>query len=345
MAQALAVYAVAALLLVAGSGPALQAVRTSSLGEFEDLGEWRTLDEFPFLDKVHPYLPPLVVDWIIIQRDGPSDLPAGLEYRFDDAGRVVIVWPDGCEETEERYEEGSTCDPEAPDCGRDPSHPDCPDPCADPEHRDPRCLPPECPPGQVPDPDWPESEAACIPDPTCDADENGSHPAHCPRPDPPDTACSSGHIAAYDGSCIRIATTLLARVDDLGGAETDSRLVSFELKVPYDNLSLDIDWNGGLTNPGWKITVWDTTTGDHVCFTRTDAPDDDGNDCNPERTRDRQVAREGTAFYRDTMDGPLQPQNLTLQVAYTGPSTGGGDLEVRLYGKPRDGDGSVTHDG
>lgn len=337
MAHALAVYAVAAVLLVAGSGPALQAVRDASLDEFEALGAFRTLDEFPFLERMHPYLPPLVVDWIIVQREGPSDLPPGLDYRFDSDGRVVIVWPDGCEESEEDYREDSSCEPSPPDCTTDPTLPECGDPCADDANRDPRCVPPECPPGYVLDPDWPDAEPACTPDPACSEPEDGSRPADCPpAPPSPGDRCPDGFREAYDGGCVAVATTLLAHVDDLGGGEPDSRLVTVELRVPYENLSIDLDWRGLASNPGWRVTLWNTETGENVCFARSDNGLDNGDGCNPERSPGGSVSGSGTAYYSDAHEGPIQAQNLTLRVSYDSAPAGGSSLEVRLYGKPEE---------
>lgn len=328
MAQTLTVYAVAALLLVAGSGPTLQMVRDGSLAEFEELGEWRTLDEFPFLEEVRPYLPPLVVDWIIVQRDRPLDLPPGVDYRFDEKGRVVLVWPDGCEESEERWREDSTCDPDNPtDCSEDPTAPEC-DPCADPSSEHPACVPPECPAGENVHPDWPHGETDCVPDPACaEPSDNSTRPAQCPAGPPPPEACGNGTVAAYDGTCVSLAPEKLRHV--VFRSDSETRTFAVELKVPYENLSLALD-HTGFPSPGWHIKLFDSVTGEGICFQNDDSPR--ASDCEPQRDAGSAIT-EGTVRYSDRVEGTIQSANLTLFVQFERHQAGPGALEVRLYGK------------
>jgi hypothetical protein len=128
MGHAVAVYAVAAILLAASAGPVLSTVRDASLLEFEALDEPRSVNDFPLLKRVEAYLPPLIVDWLII-RSPDVDLPEDVRMSLDPDGRWMLTWPDGCRETLDSYLETSRCaPPPEPDCEQDPQHPDCRDP-------------------------------------------------------------------------------------------------------------------------------------------------------------------------------------------------------------------------
>ena len=331
MAQPLIVYSVVALLLVAGSGPALQAVRDDSLREFEALDNWRTLEEFPFLKSVRPYLPPLVVDWIIIQRPDLSGVPADVEYRFDDDGRIVLIFPDGCEETKESYDADSRCAPDHPptDCTDDPTAAGC-DPCRDGGPDPPGCQPPECPAGQILHPEWPDGDTECVPDPQCTDDENGTRPAHCPPAPPPEPICAEDEATAYDGTCVPYDAAILQRVVIRSGSP-QSRTLALELKVPYENLSIELDWEG-VTNPGWTVKLFHSESGANICW-QSPGGGSPGGECHPQRAAGQSVVASGSARYIDAEPPGIAAQNVTLLVEFTPPpGTGQGALDVRLHG-------------
>lgn len=333
VAQALPVYAIAALLLVASVGPVTRGIRDASLDDFQELDNPRPLDEFVFLKQVRPYLPPLVVEWLIVKKS--LNLPADGDFRIDDDGRVVVIWPDGCEEDYTTYRGESKCDP-TPPCERDDADPASCDPCAGIDPANPpadapsECLetpPIECEDGQTLG-TADDGSDACVPDPQCDLPEDHpDRPETCPPPpEPPRPTCPDGSVQAYDDSCILIAPTLLRSSSFTSiGADRNLRL---ELKVDYTNLSVVVRYDG-LTAPDFSVSLaytnndqlcWISPGGQIVCT-----------------IQDQQAfASPSRQIYHNAGDANLPRGNLTLSIDYTPNQTGDSSLRVELYGTPAD---------
>ncbi len=336
MGHALTVYAVAALLVAASAGPVLATVRDASLLEFEALDEPQTLNDFPLLERVEAFLPPMIVDWLIIRPDSDLNIPDDVGYRVDADGRVILVWPDGCEETQEQFRDESVCDEVAPDCEATPLDPDCPDgplPCPDGDNEPAAngtatdCAPiEECPTGQIFD----DGEGECVIDPECHED-NPTRGDHCPPIEPvPTPTCAPGFVETYDGDCIATITHRL-RTLRFEGTNNDEKTVYIELKAHYQNLSLEIE-RGGLLNPGWQATLYHEEEGQLICWVPKEDPEAES-DCEPAQSSGTSSAPLSLIDHQDP--APIPPGNLTLHVEYNpSASPTSQQMELQLLGRP-----------
>lgn len=337
MGHAVTVYAVAALLIAASAGPILATVRDAGLKDFEDLDEPRSLNDFPFLKQVEPYLPPMIVDWLIIRPDRDLDLPDDVGYRVDADGRVILVWPDGCEETQEQFRDGSVCDDPAPDCEAQPFHPEClqePPTCPDGSDAagngtgtvDPHCpTEPECEPWQILD------DGVCVMDPACEEDDTASRPEGCPEGEDPGPQCPTGTVPAWTGKCIPTVTHQLEAVN-FSGTTGDVIRLDVQLLTHYANLSIEIHRSGFPLNPGWQLDVFHQELAQRICWVPKDDPHSSP-DCTPGSSTGTSGAQQSLVDYPDIR--PIPPGNLTVEVEYNpGTATISADLEIRLYGRP-----------
>lgn len=340
MAQALPVYAVAALLLVASAGPITRGVRDASLGDFEDLDNPRPLDSFPFLKQVRPYLPPVVVEWLIVKQS--LNLPDGGDFRVDDDGRIVVVWPDGCEETHASYLEGSVCDAD-PCNDPEPDPALCGDPCllpeddpARPDDCDPDVPPLECESGTIAGRNDTTDEPECIPDPKCDlSQDDPNRPDGCPDaepPTPPVPPCPAGQPRDYKGNCIAIEPKLLSAFS-VTSRSISTELPIEELTLPFANMSLIVEWEG-FPVPTFSVTLVDGDDPDRtpLCWTRDGAGSNEV--CTVESPGP--LNTENRRTYTDAVSGPIPAGNYTLIIDYEHPQTGNAGLHLRVHGKPFD---------
>lgn len=344
MAQAVAVYSIAALLIAASAGPVLATVRDASLGEFATLDEPQTLNDFPFLERVEPYLPPLVVDWLIIRPDPDLGLPSDVGYRVDSEGTVILVWPDGCEETEQEFQQGSQCDVNEIDCEENPLHPDCspPEDCpprddANATRNDTRtatdqdCPPQEeCPDGEVFD------DGACVPDPACDDEDNDTRPDDCPEPGDPEPACDPGYATTVNDGCLRAAPHLLERME-FSGTSSDEEHLPVRLIADYENLSLEVGWSGSPFAAGWSIQLEHHGAFTEICWLERDNGDDDGSgDCEIDQSS-TSTSSGSRRYVDDQALDPVPASDMTLHVTYSPFSSASlnASLVVELYGQPK----------
>lgn len=336
MRPLLAVYAVTALLLAAGVGPASQAVRDASLGEIEDLEEPRSLGEFGFLKVLRPYLPPLVVDWIVVKRTAYLDIPDDADLKVDPDGRFVLVWPEGCEETYDKERGGGR----GPDCPEPPE-----DPCAGADGNisaPPACRPcddggtaedhggtcPEevvCPDGhdkRIQD----DGSVACIKQECPDGEGNGSTASEeaasshdgCTASIPPPGACPDDTVRAYDDTCVPAGKHRLWHRGLAGSRDGDDPLVvDIELKVPYRVLFLNITHTNQTQGASWSFNLT-RTDGFQVCWSRDTDPCDgtaagSASDTFPD---ERPVSEHWTGDLPEARPGQAEG-NFTIHVEYT----------------------------
>jgi hypothetical protein len=315
MGQAIWAYGAVALLLVASAGPVLAAVRDASLDDLGSLSAPRTLSEFPFLQAVEPYLPPIVVDWLIIRPDADLEIPPEVAYRLDRDGRVILVWPDGCEEYQEQYRQGSLCAPPEPDCAA-PDMPGCTEyglVCAEDERiEDGACVPLDCDTGNATRDDGCKTEE----------DEEEDEEPRCP----------SGSVPTTDDGCIALATHQLRRVYYEGGeAHTSTHRV--DLRAPYENLSLELEFSG-IPAPDWRVKLYDEATNTNVCWVLASNPG--SSVC--EVTAPGSLLSGNRSYHDDGARAPLPAGRYVLVVEYD-PGTGTNQiLDVQVFGRPADGE-------
>lgn len=340
MAQAVAVYSIAALLIAASAGPVLATMRDASLSEFAALDEPQTLNDFPFLERVEPYLPPLVVDWLIIRPDPDLNLPSDVGYRVDADGTVILVWPDGCEETEDDFREGSQCEITETDCDENPLHPDC----ALDEHCPPQpdtnatrngtqsandddCpVQEECPVGTV------LEDGECVPDPACEPD-NATRPDHCPPVDE-EPACDPGFATTIHDGCLRAVPHLLERAE-FSGTSSDEAFLPVSLIADYQNLSLEISWSGSPFAAGWSVNLEHHDNLTEICWVERTNPDGSSS-CTVSQSS-TSTASGSRSYIDDQALAPIPASDMTLQVSYTPFSSASlnASLVVELYGQPQ----------
>lgn len=328
MRGAFAVYAVAALVLAAGSGPAVQALRDATLEDLAELKRPRPLDHFPFIETFKDHLPPVVVDWIVIDPSMDVKVPDGAKVLFDDQGRLIIVWPEGCSE-----EVNDPDDPRREDCP-DPAEPPPPEPVTcpgDPEwDNNTTTVPSDCPEPDLKcasgyevawDPEF--GDYVCRLDPACEAEPVEDRPSYCPAPPPPPPRCPEDHVESDDDTdCVPLAEhELLSRlVSDEGQSAP-----SFPLKVAYQELRLEIDVRG-QPSPGYTVSLERVSDGTTICL----VSDSNGN--KPCTIQGQGPFGSGTYTYRtDPADAPFPTGAYRLRIDYTEPTVASGQPDsIRL---------------